>query len=72
MKRELNFWDYVFYISLLVIFIWVTLKILGIIQTPLWLEFGIPIYGLLFTTLAFYKNILDSIKEIAIGLATLN
>lgn len=72
MKYKLNFWDYVFYTSLLVLSIWVLLKITGIIQTPIWLEYGVPVFSIIFTTLAFYKNLLDNIKEITIGLATLN
>ena len=40
----MNFWDVLAWIALASIIIWVTLKILGIINTPLWLEYA-PIYS---------------------------
>lgn len=72
MQRKLNVWDYVVYISLLVLTIWVLLKITGIIQTPLWLEYGVPILCLIFTAFGFYQNLLNNINEISINLAILN
>ncbi len=43
-KRKLNIWDAIAWLALISIFIWVTLKVLGIIKTPLWLEYA-PIYS---------------------------
>ena len=39
-----KFWDNLAWIALASIVLWVTLKILGIINTPLWLEYA-PIYS---------------------------
>jgi len=45
MKR--NIWDYLAWVSLAGITIWVILKVLGIINTPNWLEYA-PIYGAIY------------------------
>lgn len=45
MKR--NFWDYLAWICLAGIACWVILKVLGIINTPTWLEYA-PIYGVVY------------------------
>ena len=72
MKIKFSFWEIVFYLSLLILFIWVILKSAGTIRTPLWLEFGVPALSTIFIILAFFKELMDSIKQIAVGLATLN
>ena len=71
-NRKLNIWDYLFYLSLIVLTIWLILKSIGVINTPFWLEYGVPIVTIVITSLTFYKNILDSIGKLAINLATLN
>lgn len=72
MKKRYDFWEIVFYLSLFVLFIWVILKITGVIQTPLWLEFGVPALSIISIVLAFFKEIMEPIKQTTIGLATLN
>ena len=71
-QRELNIWDYLFYFSLLVLTLWLMLKSLGIIQTPFWLEYGVPMLSLIITLLTFYQNILDKISKLSVSLAMLN
>ncbi len=44
MPIQRNFWDYLAWICLAGITIWLILKVLGIINTPLWLEYS-PIFG---------------------------
>lgn len=44
MKRGRSIWDIIAWIALGVIVVWVVLKITGMINTPLWLEY-IPIYS---------------------------
>jgi len=44
MKRGLSIWDILAWIALASIVLWITLKILGIINTPLWLEYA-PVYS---------------------------
>ncbi len=44
MKRRPTIWDIIAWVVLAGIFIWVLLKVLGIIQTPLLLEYA-PIFG---------------------------
>jgi hypothetical protein len=72
MRRKLNIYDYLFYLSLLVITIWLILKSVGIIQTPFWLEYGVPVGGFVVATLTLYQNLLDKISRLSIGFATLN
>ena len=43
-KRDLSFWDVLAWIVLFGIVVWLILKTLGIINTPLWIEYA-PIYG---------------------------
>ena len=72
MKRKLNIYDYLFYLSLLVIFIWLILKSTGIIQTPFWLEYGVPIGSFGIAVLTLYQNLLDKIGKLGINLSVLN
>ncbi len=44
MKKSLSIWDALVWVALAIIIGWVILKILGIINTPLWLEY-VPIYS---------------------------
>ena len=57
MDEEL-FWRYTFYGSLIVLSIWTVLKVIGVIQTPAIVEFGIPAAGLIVGVLALYKGLL--------------
>ena len=43
MVKKINIWDVLAWVSLVVIIIWVVLKITGVINTPLWLEY-VPVY----------------------------
>ena len=43
-KREMNFWDVLAWIVLGLIVLWLILKMLGIINTAVWLEYA-PIFG---------------------------
>lgn len=40
----MSFWDIIAWLALGSILVWTTLKILGIINTPLWLQYA-PIYS---------------------------
>jgi hypothetical protein len=42
--KKYSFWDILAWIALASIIIWVTLKISGVINTPLWLEYA-PVYS---------------------------
>ena len=49
-------WDYLFYLSLLVLTIWLILKVTGFIHTPLWLEYGVPIGSAIITMATFFQS----------------
>ena len=70
--RKLNFLDYVVYLSLLVLTVWLILKITGYIQTPLWLEYGVPVSSIILTLFGVYTNLIKSIGNLTMNLATLN
>lgn len=72
MEQKISFWQVIFYLSLLVITIWVILKSVGIIQTPFWLEYGVPIAGFVITFLAFYNNLIEKMSQLTINFVTLN
>ena len=66
MKRRLTFWDITAWVILAGIFIWVLLKVLGVIQTSLLLEYA-PIFGAVYLAgWAMHKldTASDDIKEL--------
>jgi len=42
-KRGLNIWDVLAWIALLIIILWAILKVTGVINTPIWLQYA-PIW----------------------------
>ena len=69
--RKVNYWELGFYASLIALTIWLILKVIGVIQTPVWLEYGIPIGSLIIGFLTFYQNIINAIHEVTKGLAVI-
>lgn len=65
-RREVAFWEMVFYASWSVLTIWFILKMAGFINTPKWLEFGVPVASLIIGILGLFKNLMDSINKLAI------
>ena len=65
MNKE-RFWELSFYFSLLVIMIWLILKIVGVIKTPVWIEYGIPITGAVYGVLAIYRNVIEKLTTLTI------
>jgi hypothetical protein len=57
MPIQRNIWDYLAWICLAGIAIWVILKVLGIINTPIWLEYS-PLYGAVYLA-GWYMNKLE-------------
>ncbi len=71
MVDKFRFWNIVFYASWIVVAVWLVLKSFGVINTPFWLEYGVPISGLMFGALSLYGNISASLRDLAVGLASL-
>lgn len=69
-QQKISLWQILFYLSMGVVVLWLILKLTGVIQTPVWLEFGVPISGLVFGIFTLYRNLLNGIKDISVGLAT--
>lgn len=68
MSRE-RFWELMFYASIATLIIWAILKSVGVINTPAWLEFGVPVIGLAFAALSFYQNLADKFTALAVTIA---
>jgi len=65
-KKGASIWDILAWIALIGLGVWLLLKILGIIQTPPWLEYA-PLYGVIYIAgWAMHKLHIatDNIKEI--------
>ena len=45
------------------------MKVAGIINTPVWLEYGVPIASLITGIFALYHDVMDSINKIAVEVA---
>lgn len=72
MMPKYSKWQILFYVSWTVVAIWLVLKVIGVIQTPIWLEYGIPMGGLLLGAWGIYHNLMENINKLAVGFATLN
>ena len=66
MVKKQNIWDLLAWIVLALIFIWLVLKTVGIINTPLWLEYA-PLYGAVYLA-GWYAQKLESIGKEVNGL----
>ena len=59
MEHRESMWHYTFYFSLGVLAVWTILKVVGVINSPAWLETGIPAAGVILAGLSMYQNLLD-------------
>jgi hypothetical protein len=64
-------WQLLFYASLAMLTLWLVLKLTGVIQTPLWLEYGVPIISVILSLLAHYQHLLETMNKLAVGLASI-
>ncbi len=71
LEGKFLFWHIVFYFSIAVLTTWLILKMIGIIQTPFWLQYGIPIASVIVGVCALYQNMFSSIRDLAVGQAIL-
>ncbi len=70
-KQKISIWQILFYFSMGVVLLWLILKLSGVIQTPVWLEFGVPIAGLFVGIFTMYHNLMRAITKVGITVATL-
>ena len=66
-----NIWRILFYVSMGTLTLWLILKVTGVINTPVWLEFGVPVASLVLGLLSFYRDLMKNMAGLAVGLATL-
>lgn len=66
MKKRLSFWDILAWIVLFGIFIWLVLKMLGIINTPILLEYA-PYFGAVYIAgwaMSTLRNVSQDVKDL--------
>ena len=63
-KMQRPVWDYLFYLSMLVLTVWLILKVAGYIKTPVWLEYGVPLGSLIIGFLTFFQSIVDKFSKL--------
>ncbi len=71
-SKEISVWQLMFYVSWTVLSIWLILKVAGVIKTLIWLEYGVPVASLIIGIFGLYHNLMDNIKKLSVGFATLN
>ena len=64
-------WDYLFYLSILVLIIWLILKVAGLINSPVWLEYGIPMGSFILALVMFFQSIAEKMGDLRLGDARL-
>lgn len=63
-KMQRPVWDYLFYLSMLIVLLWIFLKSVGIIKTPFWLEYGLPIASFVIGVLMLFHSISDKMADL--------
>jgi hypothetical protein len=69
--RKLDKWDILFYLSMLVLVIWTILKSTGIINTPAWIEYGIPFSGFIVGVFTIFQKFTDKLNKVVYALGKL-
>ena len=69
MNEKMSIWQILFYVSWAVLTLWLILKITGVINTPVWLEYGVPIGSVILGIFGLYHNLVETINKVVIGLA---
>ena len=69
MKQDFSIWQWLFYVSWAILSLWLILKVTGVIKTPIWLEYGVPIGSFILGVLGLYKNIIENISLLREGFA---
>jgi len=57
-------WDYLFYLCMSIVLLWVVLKSIGIIKTPFWLEYGLPVASFVIGFLTFSQSLNNRISKL--------
>ena len=68
MHHRRSSWEISFYVSLLIILLWLVLKLTGVINTPPLLEYGLPILSGMYAFFALYRDLLDRFSRLGTGL----
>lgn len=72
MEQKVSIWQVLFYLSTAVLTLWLILKVTGVINTPEWLGFGVPIASVIIGVFALYHNLIEKMNQLGINMLTLN
>lgn len=64
-KREINVWDILFWLGMIILILYILAKIFGIINTPEWINL-IPLITLAFIISAFYQRVIGFMDKMYI------
>ncbi len=70
-KPKVSFSTVLFYLSMGTVIVWLILKVTGVINTPVWLEYGVPLGGFITAFLTFYRDIFKEIRAVGSDITTL-
>ncbi len=68
MHRRYSHWELLFYLSLLVLLVWLIFKVTGVINTPALLEYGVPIFSAMFALFTLYRDLMERMNRMGNGL----
>ena len=66
-----SIWDYLFYLCWSVLMLWFILKVFGVINTPIWLEYWVPLGSFVLGFLMFYQSFMDKILSLIASISKL-
>lgn len=72
MAKLRSVWDYLFYASMAVLALWLILKVAGVINTPVWLEYGVPIGSAVLGLVTLFQSFNDKFISIFSQLSRMN
>ena len=71
MNEKMSVWRLLFYLSMGVFTFWLILKVTGVIHTPVWLEYGVPLGSLVIAAFTFSQELFKSIRTIGVDVTFL-
>lgn len=71
LSRRISPWAVMFYLGMAMILVWALLKSVGVINTPVWLEVGIPAVGAVLGLFGIFRELLNSIHQVKLDVIVL-
>lgn len=71
LRHKPSGWMILYYLGMAVVLLWALLKSAGVINTPEWLEIGVPAVAAVIGLYGIFKEILDRIHEVKLDVIVL-